>query len=401
MTKMISMRGLASALGALALAALCVPSARAAEPSLLKQLPARLQMLYTGETNLVQPSAYDHFAMPAKPWRWCYSESYQGNPWRVAMTNELKRLVGIYEKKGWIASFEMSNSNGDISRQISQVRAFIDKKCSIIASVPGSVTGLNGAIEAAYKAGIPFVTISASVTSPYAINVDSNYVRWGYDMMRAIGKSLGGKGNIIMVEGIAGAPITAEERAGAEAALKEFPGLKVLRRVNGNWTANVTKTVVLQVLSTTPQKIDAVWTTGSESRVIAEDFAEAGRPAPLITGSISGDALGYWKQHPNRYRFEGNGVLPAWNAQALFRVAVRLLEGQQPRLNEIMIPIPIVHSGDLAKWYSSCMTPASVSVFPVPPEDPMPVTLMNAYFAKPKPIAGYNYADTPDPCAGK
>jgi len=375
--------------------------AHAATPALLDQLPASLQLLYTGETNLVQPSAYDHFKMPPKPWKWCHSESYQGNPWRVAMANELKRLVGIYEKKGWVSSFEMSDSNGDISRQISQVRAFIDKKCSIITSVPGSVTGLNGAIEAAYKAGIPFVTISASVTSPYAINVDSNYLRWGYDMMHAIGEALGGKGNIIMVEGIAGAPIVAEERSGAEMALKQFPGLHVLRRVNGNWTANVTKTVVLQVLATTPQKIDAVWTTGSESRVIAEDFAEAGRKPPLITGSISGDALGYWKQHPDRYRFEGNGVLPAWNAQAVFRVAVRLLEGQQPKLNEIMIPIPVVHGNELGKWYSSCMTPASVSVFPVPPTDPMPVMLMNDYFTHPKPIAGYDYAATPDPCAVK
>ena len=42
-------------------------------------------------------------------------------------------------------------------------------------------------------------------------------------------------------------------------------------------------TFVLQALATTPQKIDAVWTTGSESRVVAEAFAEANRPQPLIT----------------------------------------------------------------------------------------------------------------------
>ncbi|MGH7122603.1 MAG: ABC transporter substrate-binding protein [Acetobacteraceae bacterium] len=395
------MTRLARWLAAGAALALIAVGARAAEPPELQQLPEQLRILYTGETDLVQPSAYDHFKMPPKPWKWCHSESYQGNPWRVAMANELKRLVGIYQAKGWVSSFEMSVSNQDISRQISQIRDFIDKKCSIITSVAGSTTGLNGVIEAAYKAGIPFVTISSSVTSPYAINVDSNYVRWGYDMMRAIGKALGGKGNIIMVEGIPGAPIVAEERGGAEQALKEFPGLKVLRRVNGNWTANVTKTVVLQALATTPQKIAAVWTTGSESRVIAQDFTEAGRPAPLITGSISGDALGYWKQHPDRYRFEGNGVLPDWNAQAVFRVAVRLLEGQQPRLNEIMIPIPVVHGSELGKWYSACMTPASVSIFPVPPTDPMPVSLMDDYFAKPKPIAAYNYSETPDPCTGK
>ena len=374
--------------------------ARAGDASLIAGLPDPLKVLYDGATDNLQPSAYDGFAAPAKPWKWCHSESYQGNPWRVSVTNELRRLVDGYKAKGIVSDFEISDSNGDTSRQISQIRAFIDKKCTVITAIAGSATGLNDAIEAAYKAGIPFITAAGSVTSPDAINVDSNYIRWGYDMMTQIGESLGGKGNIILVEGIAGHPIVVQERAGADKALKAFPGLKVARTVNGNWTPNVTKTVVLQALATTPQKIDAVWTTGSESRVIAQAFEEAKKPAPLITGSTSGDALGYWKQHPDRYRFEGNGVLPGWTAQTLFRVAVRVLEGQAPKLNTLMIPIPVVKGEDLGKWYSSCMTPDAVSTFPVPPADPMPAPLMDAYFKKPAGI-GFNYADTPSPCAGK
>ena len=112
--------------------------------------------------------------------------------------------------------------------------------------------------------------------------------------------------------------------------------MKVARSVNGNWTANVTKTVVLQAIATNPAPIDAVWTTGSESRVVAEAFSEAGRPAPLITGSITGDALGYWKANPDKYRFEGHAVLPGWTAQTLYRVAVRMLDGQKPTLNTLL-----------------------------------------------------------------
>jgi ribose transport system substrate-binding protein len=390
-----------AALATIAIAATIGAPARAGDAALVASLPDALKVLYEGAADNLQPSAFDSFAMPAKPWKWCHSESYQGNPWRVSLTNELKRLVDSYKAKGAVSDFELSDSNGDTSRQISQIRAFIDKKCSIITSVAGSSTGLNDAIEAAYKAGIPFVTISSSVTSPYAINVDSNYGRWGYDMAHRIGETLGGKGNVILVEGIAGAPIVAQERAGADMALKEFPGLKVVRTINGNWTANVTKTVTLQALATSPQKIDAIWTTGSESRVIAEAFSEAKRPAPIITGSTSGDALGYWKAHPDRYRFEGHGVLPAWNSQSLFRVSVALLEGQQPKLNTIMIPIPVVKGADLDKWYQTCMTPDAVSTFPVPPTDPMPAELLANYFKKPAGIAGYDYAETPNPCAGK
>ncbi|TIV46382.1 MAG: ribose ABC transporter substrate-binding protein, partial [Mesorhizobium sp.] len=284
------------------------------------------------------------------------------------------------------------------SQQINQIRAFIDKKCSIITSIPGSVTALDDAVDAAAKAGIPFITAAGSITSPNAINVDSNYARWGYDMMTAIGKAKPDS-SVLVVEGIAGHPIVVQEKQGADKALSENKGLKVARTVNGNWTANVTKTVVLQAIATNPAPIDAVWTTGSESRVVAEAFAEAGRPAPLITGSITGDALGYWKANPDKYRFEGHAVLPGWTAQTLFRVGERMLDGQKPKLNTLLIPIPPVHAAELDKWYKDCMTPDAVSVFPVPPTDPMPEDVLDAYFSNPAPTKGWDYSKVPDACA--
>jgi ribose transport system substrate-binding protein len=380
----------------LAAAAVGTAPAHAANEELLKPLPEALQQLYTHSTDNLQPSAYDDFKAVPTPWKWCHSESYQGNPWRVAVTKELRRLVDGYKAKGLVSSFEISDSNGDVSQQISQIRAFIDKKCSIITSIAGSATGLNDAIEAAYKAGIPFVTQTGSVTSPYAINVDQNYFRWGADMAQAIVDELGAKGNVIMVAGIAGQPIDAMERAGADSVFSKS-GVKVVRTVNGNWTANVTKSVVLQALASLPQKIDAVWTSGSEVRVVAEDFDQAHRPQPLITGSITGDMLGYAKEHPD-LRFYGTALGPSWMAQTLFRVGVRTLEGQQPLVGTILTPLPVVKQADLPKWTASCMTTASTSVFPLAPTDPVPEEVMNSYFKKPQPVANYNYAETPDPC---
>lgn len=364
----------------------------------LASLPANLRALYNGVESSVQPSAYDNFKMPPKPWKWCYSEAYQGNPWRVALTKETKRLIGLLKADGSVSSFEMSDSNGDTSRQIAQIRAFIDKKCSVIVSVSGSSTALNDAMKAAYKAGIPVVSVGL-VTSPYVISVDSNYVKFGYDMAKAIDTALHGKGNVLRVEGIAGSPLVAEQRIGADKGFSEAPGIKVVRDVNGNWTANVTKSVVLQALATDPQPINAVWTSGSETRIVAEDFAQAGRPLPVITGSLSGDALGYWKEHPDTFKFEGGALLPSWTAQTAVRIAVRLLEGQEPKVSLMEIPVPAASGNDLGKWYRSCMTPASVSIFPIAPKDPMPEAMLNGYFKKGAATPFFDYAQTPDPCA--
>ena len=157
-----------------------------------------------------------------EPWKWCHSESYQGNPWRVTVTTELKRLV---EGSPAAASFDVSDSNNDLAQQINQIRAFIDKGCTVITSVAGSATALNDVIKAAYDKNIPFITAAGSVTSPYAINVDSNYAAWGYDMIKAISAAKGGKANVLMVEGIAGNPIVArgDARASDQAPSRRSP----------------------------------------------------------------------------------------------------------------------------------------------------------------------------------
>ncbi|WP_283178543.1 substrate-binding domain-containing protein [Gemmobacter sp. 24YEA27] len=384
---------------ATALTAFAMPVFAQSVEEVIAALPEGLKSQYEGAPQAIGTAPLADFTPKAKPYKWCHSESYQGNPWRVSVTNELKRLVDGLIAEGVVSDFEISDSNGDVGQQISQIRAFIDKGCGVITSIPGSATGLDEAIAAASAAGIPFVTAAGSVTAPTAVNVDSNYSRWGYEMMDAIGRALPEGGNVLIVEGIAGHPIVAQERAGADAAMAEHPNLKIARVVNGDWTANVTKTVVLQTLATNPAPIDAVWSAGSESRVIAEAFAEAGRPVPLITASITGDALGYWKANPEGFRFEGHAVLPGWTAQTLYRTAARIMDGQKPVLNTLMIPLPPVHEADLATWYQDCMTPDAVSVFPVPPTDPMPEDWLDAYFTNPGASPAWDYAKTPGACA--
>jgi ribose transport system substrate-binding protein len=381
------------------LAAASVPAVAAQDMSaeeIIAGLPEELGSLYENYPGTVTPAAIPEISGEA-PWKMCHSESFQGNPWRVALSNEIERMANEFIEAGVLSEWKQSDANGDVPLQITQFQSFIDEGCDIITTIPGSTTGLDEVIDNAAEAGIPVVTISGAVTNPTATNVDWNWWRWANDMGNALGDELG-EGNIIVVEGIAGAPIVAMQAEGLATALEANPGINVVATVNGDWTPTTTKSVVLQTLATNPADIHGVWTSGSESRLVTEAFAESGRDVPLVTGSTSGDGLGYWNENPEGYRFTGQGVLPALSGNAGVRTAVRILQGQDPKLNTLLFELPAIAQVDLPGWFSECMTSDSATLFPIADEDPYPDAVIDPYFANPAPTDPYDYANTPSPC---
>ena len=375
-----------------------MPALADARSDALKALPENVRALYTDPVD-VAPADFADFKTPAKPWRWCHSESYMGNPWRVTFNDELARLVNGAKEAGDVSEFLVSDSNGDATQQISQIRAFIERGCSVITTIAGSSTALNAAIEDARKAGIPVITSAGAVTTPAAINVMHNQNLWGYQMGKGIAAALPNGGTVLQVEGISGHPLVQQENAGLEKAVAESGNLTIARKGSGEWTGTTTKSAVLQALATTPQQIDAVWSTGSEARFVAEAFQQAGRPLPLIAGSISGDALGYWSENKDTFKFYGGEVSPHVAAQNAFRVALRIVEGQKPIVNTIIAPMPTITQADLPVWYKDCMKPDSAAIFPIPPQDPFPEELLNAYFVDGKATPLYNFAKVPASCS--
>jgi ribose transport system substrate-binding protein len=370
----------------------------AASPAkLLAKLPASLRALYIRTTDPLYPSAYGSFKAVKKPWKLCFADSYEGNDWRLDVRKEFERLTAQFKAAGQVTGITTAVSNGNVALQNSQIRSFVNQGCSVILSIPASATGVNAAVKAAYQKGIPFISLAGAVTSPDAINVDSNYFLWGSDMATSIAKTIK-SGNVVMVKGIEGQPVAVAENQGAEAVWKKYPGINVIARVNGNWTPSVTKSVMLQVIATHPQKINAVWTTGSESRYVAEVFSQSGKPVPLVTASPTGDAIAYVKEHKGVH-IVGGAVMPSWTADTAFRVAVRMLQGQHPKLNTLMVPIPPFDSNQLAKWYAPCMKDSSVTPFPVAPTDPLSEGQMNGYFTNGKATPPYSYKTIPSPCA--
>jgi ribose transport system substrate-binding protein len=362
---------------------------------LVAKLPAAVRGLYTSLTEPVIASPYASFAPPKPPWKLCFEDAYEGNVWRITVRQQLAHLASLFKAKHLVSSFSYSVSNDTPTLENSQLRAFIDKGCSLILLTAESATGDNTSIAAAYNKGIPVVAFNNYVTSPYAQVVDQPWYQWGASQAERIAKALHGHGTVIMLQGIPGETVAVGENDGANAVWKKYPGVKVIPAI-GDWTPTTTSSAITQVLSTHPGPINAVWTTGSELWYVYTAFKQAGRPIPIITGSPEGNTLAL--AHRDRSvasKLWGYGTLPIPIADYGFDTGIRILSGQHPVVSPILFPLSPWSGNNLKGWYSSCMTEkAGEPPFPVPPTEPLTTAQMNAYFTNGHAVAPYSYAGT-------
>ena len=116
-----------------------------------------------------------------------------------------------------------------VSEQIELVEQAITNNVDAIMITPADSTGIIPAIEAANKAGIPIATPN---TKAYGGNVLTwigvdNYTV-GYQLGHAICDALGGKGNVVLIEGTAGNSTSTERVDGYKDAFAEYPDIVLL-----------------------------------------------------------------------------------------------------------------------------------------------------------------------------
>lgn len=389
---------------ALATSAVGSPGAQPSRAQLIAGVPTLDRVEYQNYQDSVLPSAYAHFTPPAKPWKFCFSDAYEGNPWRVRARHVAERMVSNWQRmdlaKGSL--FTAVPANSDVPTQINQIRSMINSGCNAIVAYLASTKGFAGVIQQAYQKHIVFVSMDGDPGSPYAENTGSNNFTLGAQLAQAVVKKLGGKGNVVMQDGIAGSPVTTAENAGARAVFSKNSGIHVIAEVNGDWTPSVGKTSMLNVLATHPQPIDGVWATGLTSAAIGDAFAQTHRPFPkIVEGSASGFELGWWHEHFGQIDEVHAAILPEAEIHLGFRVAMRILSGQRPKINTILQNVPLVAKSQFGKWWKPCMTSSATTTYPVAPTDPQPESVLDQFFSNGHGTPGYSYKKLSlNPCGG-
>ena len=356
---------------------------------LLKTLPADVQAGFEGYGSPVVASPFATFKAPKdKPWTIGYNNSFSGNAWRAAALAELEANVEKYKALGLVKDLVVTDSNGDITTQIQQMRSLIQRGVDVIISIPGSPTAMNGVIDEAFQAGIPVITLAAPVTTGNAINVDTNGYLIGKTMALGLAQLLGGKGNILTIEGIPGTSGSALIQAGGQAVFANCPDIKIVNNLVGQWSESVAQTAVLQQLSTNPTEIQGIWQQGSMFMGAIKALEQAGRPiVPVTVGNPNQNSLAYWHDNaPKGYKTVGSANAPGAGMNLVFRTAMRVMMGQGLKVSNVVVRPPLITAETLDQWYTSEFTVDSTGVGEPPAGTWMPDSTLDGYFANPAPL---------------
>jgi ribose transport system substrate-binding protein len=273
------------------------------------------------------------------PYSIALSNSYIGNTWRVEMENEFKAACAMAPYKS-LVKCTVYNAGNDVSKQTQQMDDLISSHVDAIIINAASPTGLNGVIQQACKAGILVVSYDNVVTAPCALKVNTDQYKFGQQLAQYVVDSLNGKGNVVMVTGVAGTHVDEERNRGATDTFKNYPNIKVIAKYTGQWASDVAERNTAAQL-TSLDKIDGVWCQGGTDGVIRAILA-AKRPLPTV---VAGEAENGFREYMLQYKSQGFKALsigqPPYLVLVSLELATQVLQGKHAKA-DITIPFPTV-----------------------------------------------------------
>ncbi|WP_237568141.1 substrate-binding domain-containing protein [Mycolicibacterium lacusdiani] len=129
-----------------------------------------------------------------------------------------------------------NSANNDVSTQASQVDSLINQGVAAIIVVPVQADSLAPQVASAKAKNIPLLAVNAALDTPdLAGNVQPDDVAAGEQEMQMMADRLGGRGNIVVLQGPLGGSGEINRGKGIDNVLAKYPDIKVLAKDTANW----------------------------------------------------------------------------------------------------------------------------------------------------------------------
>jgi simple sugar transport system substrate-binding protein len=206
----------------------------------------------------ILPCAWNARAQSGKTLTVGFSQIGAESAWRTAETESIRAEAA---KRN--VNLKFSDAQQKQENQIKAIRAFIAQQVDAIILAPVVESGWEPVLKEAKRAGIPVILVDRGVNVPdeslYATLIASDFVEEGRMAARWLAEKLGGKGQIVELQGTPGSAPALDRKKGFEEVLAQHPELKIIKSQSGEFTRAKGKEVMEAFLKAEGKNIQAVY----------------------------------------------------------------------------------------------------------------------------------------------
>ncbi|MDR1536148.1 MAG: ABC transporter substrate-binding protein [Planctomycetota bacterium] len=290
-----------------------------------------------------------HGAEKPGPYRVGFSEFTLGVAWRVQSNEEFKYAAG---KNPEVKEYFITQADGDVSKQIADIEDLISRGIDILVINAGSPRALVPVVNKAVAAGIVVVDFDNTTDSQLAYHLTIDQHEFGRIGAEWLAEILGGKGRIIVFNGISGTSVSAGRFEGAESVFKRYPGIEIVQTVFGGWDYATSKRAIESLFAAYPA-IDGIWSQGGAmSEAVIDAYLEHGLNPPPITGEDNNGFFRAWTEAKAKNpAFDSVSLsCPTWMSSAAMELGIDVLKGGKVEKTTIL-PIPTITKDNMKDYY--------------------------------------------------
>jgi ribose transport system substrate-binding protein len=306
------------------------------------------------------PVQYEKVADP--PYNVAHSNSYIGNVWRTQMIKMAKAFVETADNKPMIGQFQVNTADRDDAAQIAAIENMISNGAQAIVIIANTPTALVQTAQQARADGIVIVSFDNTIqTDPpdpsvdIGITVNEDQVEMGRRWAKWLVEQTGGKGKILMVNGVQGTGVDKGRRQGAYEVWNDNPDISAVEVV-GDWDPGKAQTATATALAANPD-FAGVWCQGGTDGAVRA-FLDAGVPLVPVAGEAENGFRKQMLEYKDQFQGYSIGQSPGLVCASI-RAALSLLQGEAvPKA--VSIPLPEAKTDQLEP---------GVNVFPDAPDN--------------------------------
>jgi len=205
-----------------------------------------------------------------------------------------------------------------------------------------SPTALSPTVQRLRQDGIVVVAYDNVVEAPDIVYVNEDQVLMGQKWAEWLVEQIGGKGKVLMVNGLAGTSVDTDRINGGKSVFSKYPEIQLIEVV-GRWDPGAAQQVTATALSTNPD-IAGVWCQGGTDGVVRA-FLDAQLPLVPVACEAENGFRKQMLQFKDQFQGYSIGQSPGLVCVAM-RAALDRLQGKEVP-SAIAVPLPEANTADL------------------------------------------------------